>query len=673
MKRTLLNLMLAAGMLTVSMNVSAQQLAEGKYYLANIGATFSDQPANWGAGNSWGTQASLLKHPEYVILHPQADGTYQMETQVSNGGTAYYFNGDYMDNGSPMALTIKKISETPLGYMDDEETVPIYAYTVQDPNGNYFGWDGTSTVLGKSIDIDANDINAAWIIASEEDTQLGLSFASAEDPVDATYMILDPNFGRNNRNQSAWQGTGLKKGGDNTNMNTESYMAVFDLSQTLTGVPNGIYKVEAQAAVTFHDNRTIKEYDGNGSPVVYANSVTSDFVEMTTADKLSSQTQLSTSFNAGSYQVEPIYVEVTDGTLVIGAKSDRADIWAVWDNFSLYYYGDDSTIDQVKNASTFALVQDLADQAEELLADVDIDAVKGLLQDAIESAEEVTTLEEALAVIAQLNEAIDRGQANVIAQSVLPKMKAFTESTNFYTEEALDVYYGIPNDRYEDGSLTKAEASALQDPNVATGWRDANRVDDLLMSVWDAAPEQWDTYHVNTWSIEGDTDGSNFRVPFIEYWTGDGESLGAKTLTATLTGLEEGVYNVKSWVRVRIKNDGGDSANGIKLQANDGEAVDVTTGEQVGTTQFRLSEYTAKGTVGSDGVLKVTFDVAAENNISWLSFKNMWYELDPVATGITTVSSSNSQADGVVYNLQGQRVEKAQKGLFIVGGKKVLK
>ena len=167
----------------------------------------------------------------------------------------------------------------------------------------------------KSIDIDANDINAAWVIASEEDTQLGLSFASAEDPVDATYMILDPNFGRNNRNQSAWQGTGLKKGGDNTNMNTESYMAVFDLSQTLTGVPNGIYKVEAQAAVTFHDNRTIKEYDGNGSPVVYANSVTSDFVEMTTADKLSSQTQLSTSFNAGSYQVEPIYVEVTDGTL----------------------------------------------------------------------------------------------------------------------------------------------------------------------------------------------------------------------------------------------------------------------------------------------------------------------------------------------------------------------
>jgi hypothetical protein len=48
---------------------------DGKYYLVNV----SSKKA-WGAGNSWGTQGSLVKHPEYVTLHKQEDGTYFMET-----------------------------------------------------------------------------------------------------------------------------------------------------------------------------------------------------------------------------------------------------------------------------------------------------------------------------------------------------------------------------------------------------------------------------------------------------------------------------------------------------------------------------------------------------------------------------------------------------------------
>ena len=58
--------------------------ADGKYYLVN---TMSEK--TWGAGNAWGTQASLVKHPEYVILHKQENGTYIMESQVSNGGDSY--------------------------------------------------------------------------------------------------------------------------------------------------------------------------------------------------------------------------------------------------------------------------------------------------------------------------------------------------------------------------------------------------------------------------------------------------------------------------------------------------------------------------------------------------------------------------------------------------------
>ena len=296
-------------------------LATGKYYLKNVGSGLF-----WGAGNDWGTRGSLLKHAEYVTLLPQEDETFQMETQVSNGGTAYYFEGDYMDNANPMKLTINKVGEN--------------RYTIADPNGNLFGYDGTSTVLGKSI---AEGDNALWQIFSEDEMKATLDNASEDNGVDATFLIIDPNFGRNNRNVGAWtmanEGVAYNlSGGNNINNCAESYMSTFVLAQEVT-VPNGKYVLNAQAAVTFHDDRVIKDYDGNGYPQITANDQVSDFKEMETDDRLSNMGQLSEQFTAGKYAVEPITVYVTDGKLTIGAKSERNDIWAIWDNFELTYYG----------------------------------------------------------------------------------------------------------------------------------------------------------------------------------------------------------------------------------------------------------------------------------------------------------------------------------------------
>ena len=295
--------------------------AEGKYYLKNVGSGLF-----WGAGNDWGTRGSLLKHAEFVTLLPQEDETFQMETQVSKGGTAYYFEGDYMDNANPMKLTINKVGEN--------------RYTIADPNGNLFGYDGTSTVLGKSI---AEGDNALWQIFSEDEMKATLDNASEDNGVDATFLIIDPNFGRNNRNVGAWtmanEGVAYNlSGGNNINNCAESYMSTFVLAQEVT-VPNGKYVLNAQAAVTFHDDRVIKDYDGNGYPQITANDKVSDFKEMETDDRLSNMGRLSEQFTAGKYAVEPITVYVTDGKLTIGAKSERNDIWAIWDNFELTYYG----------------------------------------------------------------------------------------------------------------------------------------------------------------------------------------------------------------------------------------------------------------------------------------------------------------------------------------------
>ena len=223
--------------------------ADGKYFLGNIATE-----RFWGAGNDWGTRASLVEHPEYVTLLKQPDGTYFLESQVSNGGTNYYFGGDYMD-GQPVALTIMNVGI--VGYSDDEETQPVYGYTIAS-DGNYFGWDGESTVLGKNIDSESE--NALWEIISYDDAVAALALATEDDPIDATFLIQDPNFGRNHRYQSAWTMDASNQnlsGGNNINNCAESWRSAFTLSQKVS-VPTGKYIITAQAALTDYTDA----YDG---------------------------------------------------------------------------------------------------------------------------------------------------------------------------------------------------------------------------------------------------------------------------------------------------------------------------------------------------------------------------------------------------------------------------
>ena len=328
-------------------NLPAADFADGKYFLANVATA-----KYWGAGNSWGTQASLVEHPEYVTLLKQPDGTYQMETQVSNGGTNYFFGGEYMD-GQPVALTITTVCVIGESVADGK---PVYAYTIA--NGeNYYGYDGESTVLGR--DLTADNINALWIIASYDEALAGLATATAEDPMDATFLVLDPNFGRNNRNQSAWTGDGFSVGGDNSNFNAEKWggnSQTFDVSQTVDA-PNGLYKISWNGfyrynnttentndiAVAAHADGTEKinsfiYINGNDYPLT---SIADEAASAALEGKLPfSQGEASAAFGQNLY-AQTATVIVNDGKLTIGIKKTEHPgcDWTVWDNFTLQYFG----------------------------------------------------------------------------------------------------------------------------------------------------------------------------------------------------------------------------------------------------------------------------------------------------------------------------------------------
>ena len=613
--------------------VVAPLFADGKYYIYNNGVQ-----KYLAAGASWGTHAVVnATGLDYTLT--LADGKYTMDSQVSNGGNKHFLNGEWND-GDAMGWTFEAV--------EGKEGV----YTIS--NGTQFltAQENGEVLLKEDATVEA----AQWTLKTVEARVAELAAATAEAPVDASFLIADANFGRNDLRKSAWttEASNLNmSGGNNTNNCAESYHSVFSLSQTLTNLPKGVYALTAQGFYR-QDGQ-----DNDNLPVFFANNEAITFPAKTGSEN--NMSQASESFTAGNYTIAPIYVQVAeDGQLTVGAKlEENTALWCIWDNFQLTYYGADADIEQLKNAAIIAELAALRKQLAEKKDQVEVEVVKTEAENALTATADVTGTDAINAAVETLKAALDKVEASLDAKAKLANMKELVDATNVYTAEAKNEYYDQWVVKYNDGTITKAEANALQDPFIVTGWHANITVDNFLLSAWDTNPDfQNAPYYINSWSIEGESDGSNFKVPFFEYWTNDDSSLGEKTLTATMNGLEAGEYNVTAWVRVRMKNGAEAPATGVKLQANDGEAVDVCDGEAFGP--MYVKEVAATGTVAEDGVLKIKFNVAADNNVSWLSFKNVKFEKKAVEIAHTwdftkwsEATVANLKADAAASKIEG--------------------
>jgi len=305
---------------TLEAVVPVHEFTYQEYLLYNVGAEMF-----LGAANNWGTQASFVQHPEFVRLEPQADSNvYHLESQVNNGGNQYYLGDNgYMDTSTPADLIITRLANG--------------NYTIVTSDGEYLGYDGINTILVTGID--GNDVNAQWIITSLVDAKADLMNATEEAPMDATFLIMDPNFGRNNRFRDSWTMDAANQnlsGGEVSNFCAESWHSDFVLSQTLTDIPAGLYALTAQG---------FYRQDGDNNvnlPVFYANDATATFPVKDGAEN--SMVDASYSFSEGLYTIDPIYVKVEEGgSLTIGAKLEgNTALWCIWDNFVLTYFGPDA-------------------------------------------------------------------------------------------------------------------------------------------------------------------------------------------------------------------------------------------------------------------------------------------------------------------------------------------
>lgn len=293
-------------------------IEEGSYFVQNVGTGQYLQ-----GGSYWGTRAVMGDHATVDFnLKLVADNTYTFDSNISNGNDMHYLTGDelnYVDGGAK-GLSVAKI------------TTGVYKI------GN-----GSSYLFAAADSIEASFRSTTsftnkgfrWKFVSRKDLMDGMSNAASATPVDATFLIQDPNFGRNDLRYSKWQWssdcTNNNNAGAENNYCVESYHSTFTFSQLLHDVPNGFYGLKAQG---------FYRVDGadKTAPVLFAGDNTQEFGLLSGTEN--SMTDASASFLNGLYTLPEVLVEVTDGQLNIGVKNEgNTSIWVIWDNMELTYYG----------------------------------------------------------------------------------------------------------------------------------------------------------------------------------------------------------------------------------------------------------------------------------------------------------------------------------------------
>lgn len=295
---------------------------------ANFAITIEDGKDYWfmnaatgkflGGANSWGTRASLIKHgiPFKAVAVEGQENVYNLDSYTSNGGANHFLAGEWIDGGTT-AITITACS-----------------------NGAYNLKIGDNLLTAKTsnteVDLkasDANDAFAQWYLISEEDWLSNFDNATEENPADATFLIKDYNFSRNNTQYANWNKTNVTNAqngngnGNHYNWNVESWHKLFSMNQQIV-LPNGTYRLKAQGFYR-QDGE-----DAENLAYFFANNEKQTFPEKTGAEN--SMDDAAASFSKGLYTIEPITVTVNDFLLNIGARNDvNTALWCIWDNFEL--------------------------------------------------------------------------------------------------------------------------------------------------------------------------------------------------------------------------------------------------------------------------------------------------------------------------------------------------
>ena len=560
------------------------------YYLYNVKAQ-----AFLKGANSWGTRASFGEDA-YPYVAEGADGVYALSSTQS-------FAGKYL--GANLFVDSDKAN-----FAFEEVGEGIYTFNL---NGAYYAYTGVNTVETVT---EVND-GCYWQLLTADAIKEQMIAASASTPYAVTPLITCANFGRNDQTVSAWVG-GPATGGDNANFCAEKWGAdAFDVNQTLTGLPNGTYLLQAQGYYRVgggNNNADLAaEQFAADTPalnaILYANEMELPLMSIMEEAKAGNnpdanqfystslgyvpQTRNGASafFNEGLYE-HAMYVTVTDGTLKIGVKKDvkLANDWVVFDNFRLAYYGT-ATVEEIE----LAKLQEYIDEVTVLVATAKAveatyaEAAKTELDAAVAVAEAALTTptkDALVAAVAPLEAAIARAERSVAinAAASAASLTAPVAFTQFVT-----------NIDMADGTINGWTAT--------TGW-------------------QFQSNKVYT------GEGAELNR-FQERWQG-GSGLGNTATVQALLDMPNGIYRVSADVMAtaQYNEDPEGYTTGAYWVAN-GDSLAVATPNEV-------PERVTVETIVTDGVLTIGL-VGVNTTANWMGLDNVevqFYGAEPAAEWI---------------------------------------
>ena len=323
-----------------------EELTNGDFYLYNVGSQ------NYiTAGNAWGTRSSFGSDGYTFTL--STSGT---TTTIS---TDKYYAGKFL--GSNGFVDSNSFGWTFTNIGDGDE----YIYTITGES-NILGFEEGSTEVSLTLK-DATSDNAKWLVISKEQLIKNLSFATVENPINVTPFIINANFGRATKT-NMWKGTQPAIGGDGNDPYRAYFVGeifkdkkqTYDMYQTIEGVPNGKYILEAKGFIRDGSIEESTKRRENGSEILdtylYINDVKTPLKSIYDQDvELSYGTSTSLGLipnnmgeaakymHSGNYSGIVVEAVVTNNTLKLGIMSDgnfQTSYWALFDDFKLTYYGD---------------------------------------------------------------------------------------------------------------------------------------------------------------------------------------------------------------------------------------------------------------------------------------------------------------------------------------------
>ena len=313
-------------------------IPEGKYYLVAM-PLYEEDNCYMAAGMNWGTQGIVNGQGLDLNFIYNADAeNYTIDTNIYNGSDHFLGSNLFMD-GPSFAWSIEK---------DAVNGHCIYAM-----------FDGVKKYIGVAADnrLELTETPYAWKFLEakeleEEMKKLGLlamEFATVTSAVDATFLLKDAQFNRNDHRWEAWivsdncTNKNLGGGCDESNGNgcAESFHSPFTISQTLTNVPSGTYGLTAQGFYRQDDDAE------EAAPCFFLNDAQTEIPLRTGSEN--SMTEAGKSFAAGNYIADMIFVYVaSDGELTVGVTNgENTHQWVIWDNFVLTYYGSENLVEDI--------------------------------------------------------------------------------------------------------------------------------------------------------------------------------------------------------------------------------------------------------------------------------------------------------------------------------------